>query len=95
MFIFHIRKQVICNIRTFQIYSVPSFSHHSQTTFHLPLKAHKNIFTKIKIGPPDQLLICRATSASECGSERRAKVCGLSQRKVPGREKIDITEENG
>lgn len=60
MFIFHIRKQVICNIRTFQIYSVPSFSHHSQTTFHLPLKAHKNIFTKIKIGPPDQLLICNA-----------------------------------
>ena len=61
MFIFHIRKQVICNIRTFQIYSVPSFSHHSQTTFHLPLKAHKNIFTKIKIDPPDQLLICNAT----------------------------------
>ena len=61
MFIFHIRKQFFYSTQTFQIYSAPSFSHHSQTTFHLPLKAHKNIFTKIKIGPPDQLLICNAT----------------------------------
>ena len=43
-------KTVFYNTRTFQIYSVPSFSHHSQTTFRLSQKHHNNFgFTESKI----------------------------------------------
>ena len=37
-------KTVFYNTRTFQIYSVPSFSHHSQTTFRLSLKASQQFW---------------------------------------------------